>query len=499
MRPFQAISPWWWIRTIVFAGLCPLLVFSFPVWAEGDALHTLRMQLDAQQDLILKQGKLLEKQTRINEMHLQEIQELKARIEHLDPQPPHPAPTTTNLSPSDSPRKQVPEDSENNDTTIERGRDSVGDLNTTSVKEGDFPGAILIPGTGAISFAIGGFLKTAAILDTKFEDGGAGFLPAQLGVNRNDKDGNFGIDSSTTRLYLDARAPVPKGTVRAYLEFDLNENNDGTLDLRIRHAKGILENPWGILTAGQTWTTLTDVRLIPEGLLEPTISGSILQRQPLLRWTQPLNSIGNMHVALEDPNSDDVFNNSSEFGHTPFPDVVLAGELIHPDVGYFRLGGVYRRIKVDKDDGGNNSGENGWGISSGFHLNSVGKDYMIVTGTYGKGLARYLIGLSPTASGVVDPSNGNLKLRKNFGGYASYQRHWTNSLRSNFGLGYARAKTFKRQAGNAFSNSTYGYVNLMWRILPYLTFGTEYVYGRREDKDNSDKDNHRIMIGTQIF
>ena len=42
-------------------------------------------------------------------------------------------------------------------------RDAVGDLNAPSVKAGDFPGAIQLPGDEGISLAIGGFVKTAAI------------------------------------------------------------------------------------------------------------------------------------------------------------------------------------------------------------------------------------------------------------------------------------------------------------------------------------------------
>ena len=65
--------------------------------------------------------------------------------------------------------------------------------------------------------------------------------------------------------------------------------------------------------------------------------------------------------------------------------------------------------------------------------------------------------------------------------------------------GYARSKPLSWQSGDTFESSTYASANLMWEVLPYLTFGVEYAYGQRENKDNSDVDNHRMSIGIQYY
>ena len=503
LKEERMIIPPQWLFCVVVTSLSLSLAFPQSLWAKGDDLKVLQKNLDAQQELILKQGELLKKQQQTNERQLQEIQQLKKRLDRLEAKPAHPSsPPSLPLTPEPPPTKAAkvskdPDAIQASDIT--RGRDSVGDLNAASVQEGSFPGSIQIPGPGQVSLAIGGFIKTVAIYDTNAEDAGADFLPALLGVRRDDKSGNFAVDATMTRYYLDARAPVRYGHIRGYLELDLNDNNDGSLDQKVRHAYGVWKSPWGTLTAGQTWSTLMDLRALPEGLTEPTISGAIFQRQALLRWTQPLDLGASVDFAIEDPDSNDVFRDQEEFSNSAIPDVVLAGEIVDEDIGHVRVGGIYRRIKVDKDGGGGNTKENGWGITGGLHVNTVGKDRVMLVGSYGKGLGRYLLGIAPAAGGWVDPASGDLKLRTNYGGYVAYQRFWDQRFHSNFGLGHARAKTLSGQPGNFFHHSTYAYGNLMWNVLPYLTFGIEYDYGQRENRDNSTKDNHRIMIGTQLF
>lgn len=122
-------------------------------------------------------------------------------------------------------------------------RDAVGDLNAPSVKAGDFPGAIQLPGDDGISLAIGGFVKTAVIVDSHAEKMGADFVPATPGSS--DNNGSFSIDSTLTRLYFDARAPVPDGKVRGYIEYDMNASNNGSLGVKLRHAYGTRENKDG--------------------------------------------------------------------------------------------------------------------------------------------------------------------------------------------------------------------------------------------------------------
>jgi hypothetical protein len=475
-----------------------MLLLSFPVTGMADdELVILRQQFEEQQSLVRQQTEMLQLQQKALAEQAARLEELNTRLLEMEAKA---GTESTTVPPVETAVAAQPSGTRVAESRVDGQlqRDSVGDLNSAGVAAGDFPGSIKIPGSGEISLAIGGFIKTVAIVDTNAEDAGADFLPAFLGTRRNDDDGNFTIDSTISRLNFDARAPVPRGTVRGYLEFDMNDNNDGSLALKVRHAYGAWKNDMGTLTAGETWSTLMDMQILPEGLTEPTVSGVIFQRQPMLRWSQAVDERFKIDLAIEDPSSNDVFSNEPTLGNSVYPDVILAGEYNKTGIGHIRLGGIYRYIEVDSDSGGT-SAENGWGLSLGAHLNTVGKDRVIFSGSYGEGLGRYLLGITPDSGGTVNATNGGLDLNTNYGGMIGYQRYWNDKFRSSFVVGHARADTTGGQAGSAFSNSTYAYGNLMWNVLPYLSFGIEYDFGQRENKDNSTTNNHRIMFGMQVF
>jgi hypothetical protein len=39
----------------------------------------------------------------------------------------------------------------------------------------------------------------------------------------------------------------------------------------------------------------------------------------------------------------------------------------------------------------------------------------------------------------------------------------------------------------------------MWSVRPYVNFGVEYNYGRRNVKAGPFRDNHRVLLGFQFF
>ena len=378
-------------------------------------------------------------------------------------------------------------------------RDTVGDLNARAVEIGEFPGSIKIPGSGDVSLAIGGFVKTVAIFDSNAENMGADLLPATLGTRRPDTEGGFSLDSTLTRLFLDARAPVPRGKVRGYLEADLNNANDGSLGLKMRQAYGAWITDSGILLAGQTWSTFMDLKILPEGLTEPTVSGVIFQRQPIVSWAQSINTQFVYHLAIEDANSNDVFSEEPSLGTTSMPDLVAGLEFSPTDAGHLRLNGIVRKIEIDIPGESVTDDAIGWGLAFTGRVKTLEKDHIAFSGVYGEGLGRYLLGIPSISGGAVDPANSELVLGRNWGSMVSYAHHWTDALRSTAMAGFAQSETFDWQSSDTFDNSKYASVNLMWQIQPFLTLGVEYAYCLRENKDGSDLDNHRVAMGIQIF
>lgn len=483
----------------LFVGAMKFTVALLLVLTPGYALaqseiEALRTQLEEQRALIREQQKLLQTQQQKIDQQARELDKLGVRLDQMEQAAGKAVQTSVA-----QPQVPTPESSKVAERTVETvERDSVGDLNAGAVQAGKFPGSFRIPGTRDISLAIGGFVKAVAIYDTKAEAMGADFLPATLGTRRADKDGGFSIDATITRLFLDARAPTPFGQLRGYVEGDLNNSNDGSLGLKLRHAYGSWKTDYGTLTAGHTWSTLMDLKILPEGLTEPTVSGAIFMRQPQIRWSQPLGSQFTLHAAVEDPSSSDVFSDQPTLGKTKYPDGVLGLEYDHNGIWHLRVNSILRNIEVDLPSGSDDS-ELGWGVTLTGHLNLFDRDRLRFGGAYGKGLGRYLLGIRSIDGSAVDPATDRLRLRNNWGALVSYEHRWTDKFRSTAMFGYARSNPLTWQPAGTFMSSTYAAANLMWQVLPYLTLGFEYGYGRRENKDNSDLDNHRFMFGFQFY
>jgi hypothetical protein len=470
-------------RWAPFLALC-LAAAPLPALADADAdVAELRRQLAEQTALTSAQQKQLEQQAAV-------LRELSARLDALASTPaaslanaPSPPPASADAAP---------------DTA--GTRDNVGDLNSQAVTAGSFPGSFELPGVRYVSLAIGGFIKSVAVSDSDAEAMGASFTPAFLGTKRADTDGAFSIDSTLSRFFVDGRAPTATGQIRGYLEWDFNGSNDGNLDFKMRHAFGTWSNSVGTLTTGHTWSTFMDLKILPEGLTEPTVSGAIFNRQPQIRWSQALSPAFALHAAIEDPSSSDVFNTNGtpELGNISVPDLVLGLEYDRPGQGHLRLNGMWRQLQISEPDGRQDR-DTGWGVSLSGHLNLFEHDKWVFSAIKGEGVGRYLLGIQPSAGAAVDPVTDGLLLNDNRGAFTAYQHAWTDTLRSSAMLGFAKSDAFEWQPGSTFESSHYAAVNLMWQVLPYMTLGVEYGYGKRENKDGSELDNNRISFGVQAF
>jgi len=480
---------------LVLCSFLLTLALGTPTVAAANDVSALRKQLDEQRALIREQSEMLKLQQQKIEQQAKDLDNLSKRLDQMEQG------AVVSSSQPAAETMAVPAATAKAEPQSLPGpfiRDSVGDLNAEAIQAGDFPGSFRIPGPGNISLAIGGFVKAVGIYDSNAENMGADFIPATLGARSSDQEGATSLDVTLTRLNLDGRAPVPDGQIRGYVEYDLNATNNGTPDFKLRHAYGTWKNRYGTLTAGQTWSTAMDLKILPEGLTEPTVSGVIFQRQGLVRWSQPLSREFTFHAALEDPNSNDVFSDEPTIGHTSIPDGVFGLDYDPGRFGHLRLNGLVRDIKIDLPAGGNDS-ETGWGVTLTGHVDMLAKDKLRFSGIYGEGVGRYLLGIQSTAGGAINPARNSLMLRKNWGVMAAYEHHWAGSLRSTAMGGYAHSKPRGWQPGDTFESSTYGSVNLMWSLYRYITLGVEYAYGKGENNNGSDIDNHRIAVGMQFY
>jgi hypothetical protein len=372
-------------------------------------------------------------------------------------------------------------------------RDPVGDLNADDVKAGDFPGSFLVPGPGGVSLGIGGFVKALFFTDSNIEGRESVFLPALIGgMGRDDEDGTTSLNAELTRLNFDARVTAGEQKMRGYVEFDFS----GDL-FKWRHGYITWSGAFGEVTAGKTWSTMMDLQSIPDGLGEPTVSGLIFTRQALFRYSRQASKGVRLAVAIEDSASNDVQAAEKLPTRTGYPDLVGSvnlGSTAH----HVAVSGVLRSIDVDPD-AIDVDAATGWGVNIGAHTMLGKRDRLYGAFAFGEGLGRYLVGVVPAAAAFVEPDTYEISVRENAGGFVGLRHQWNGTCRSSVVYSRAEAETDPRQPANAFESSQYVLGNLLCKANRFLTIGVEYDYGTRGNKDGRTLDNHRVMVGMQLF
>ncbi len=416
---------------------------------------------------------------RIIEQQQQEIEALKERFQRMEDD-------------SWSAREQI--------ERIERMREE--DLEVT-VTRGDHPGSFKLPGTDT-SVAIGGYVKADFIYDVNADLGdsfAASTIPAE-GSDAARKEGNFRAHAKQSRLNFTSWTPTELGEVKLFIEGDFfgqggNETFSNSSTFRLRHAFGEI----GPVLAGQTWTLFMPLKSYPETVDFFGPAGIPFIRQGQLRYTYEVDdawtiagSIENSELSAQTEDGQTVGTDGGDlqFGIDKLPDFVAA--VSYDNEGWYgRLAGVARLLETD--DAGSSERVFGWGLTASAIVPTIGEDNLQLNVTYGDGVGRYIInGFNQDA---VVKNNGNLDAIKSWGLAAGYTHNWNAKWRSNLTYGhYQVLDTFFDTETEAIDTV---HLNLIWQPDPKLSFGLEYMFGRRAFEDGGlDNTAQRVQFAAQF-
>ena len=86
------------------------------------------------------------------------------------------------------------------------------------------------------------------------------------------------------------------------------------------------------------------------------------------------------------------------------------------------------------------------------------------------------------------------------GGFTGVEQRWLPKVRSTFAYGYIHTTDELKRGGNSFQQGHFASANLTYHPTEQLSFGLEYLYGRRTliaDR-NDQKDAHRIQAALKF-
>src|SRR3954470_14988954 len=206
-------------------------------------------------------------------------------------------------------------------------------------------GYFRLPGTGTL-IKLGGFVKTDVFVDAN-QAGSyyGGYVPSSFPSSPQPHTVNATLSMRPSRFFTEFRQPVgdgknPNDSVKGYLEYDFLGNYERT-SLRMRHFYAQYKN----LLVGQTWSSFGDPDAFPDTLEFEGPPGIMATRQPMIRYTQPLNKAHSIGASVEKPGPDTPFSTQygAPVGSSHRPDLVAFYRYENPH-GHLYFAGVSRSV-----------------------------------------------------------------------------------------------------------------------------------------------------------
>jgi cell division protein FtsB len=319
------------------------------------------------------------------------------------------------------------------------------------------------------------------------------FVTAQIPVDGDFFQGGgnqFNVNAKGSQLSLDVRAPELPGSPRFFYQNDFFGSGSADLNFRVRQLYGQIFN----VVLGQTFSVFEDPDAWPDTVDYEGPNSAIFARRPLVRYQWQVAKNWQLNFGLEKPSSEvdtSIDPDAQQVNHAPDGGLNVRWE--NSKYGHVQLGAIFRDIGV-KGPIVDNQNTFGWGVNLSTSLNVFDRDSMQGQLTYGQGLFRYFNDDFQNNDAAFN-SSGNLTAIPAFGAMIGYTHKWTDYLRSTASYGYVHLDNQFSQEPDAYHQTHYGSLNLIWQARKRLTIGLEALYGFKEEKSGADGDAFRIQIG----
>ena len=381
--------------------------------------------------------------------------------------------------------------------SLEQSMASSRDAAETAFDADSFPGSISIPGTST-AMRVGGFVKMNIVQSLDPIGSQDRFIVGTIPTEPVSSANETSLTVSQSRLNIELRDRTELGVMRAFVEGDFAGEGD---TFRLRHAFGQFRD----LLAGKTFSTFMDTEADPEDLDFEGINGRINVRQAELRYFPSIAQDWNLLVSVEDPDPDVTGGQ----GISQIPDVVISARRTWFERWHIKTAALLRNIsarETDPDTGqvldGTSTEETfGWGFMVSGKTAIPWwdeRDNFMFQLNGGQGMGRYVndLGTVGGQDAIFDPE-GDLEPIRVFAGYLAFQKWWAESLRSTFVGSWVNVDNFDFQADDAYDNTQRISGNIVYSPTPRIDIGTELLWGRREDKDESDGTAWQLQISSK--
>jgi hypothetical protein len=308
-------------------------------------------------------------------------------------------------------------------------------------------------------------------------------------------DTQFDMNARGSQLSFDVRAPEMPGNFRFYYQNDFfGGGTGGGMGYRLKQLYGQFFN----VTAGYTFSVFEDPDVWPDTVDYEGPNSAIFARQATVRYLLPLNEQWQLNFGIQEPSSDVDGGPTAPFngatGNNQAPDGGMNVRWERAKVGHVQLATIIRDIGARNPALGDDQNALGWGFNLSGVFNVFGRDSVQAQVTYGEGIFHFANDNFFNNDAAYDNS-GDLTALPYLGLMAGYTHHWNDDFRSSASFGFIDVDNEPSQGPDAYHQTYYGSLNLVWQLRKRLSVGLEGLYGKKEVQSGDTGDVFRAQLG----
>jgi hypothetical protein len=330
------------------------------------------------------------------------------------------------------------------------------------------------------------------IVDDKNSGNSDRFVTATIPTIHSSEHGGgaqFDMNAKGSQLSLDVRAPDMPGNFRFYYQNDFF--GGGSMGYRLKQLYGQFFN----ITAGYTFSIFEDPDVWPDTVDYEGPNSAIYARQATARYLLPLNEHWQLNFGIQEPNSDIDGGggiHSDAVGNNQAPDGGMNVRWEDAKIGHVQLAAILRDI--GSRDNGDKQNVLGWGLNLSGGFNVWNRDSIQAQLTYGEGIFHFANDNFSNNDAAFDESGG-LSALPYLGLMAGYTHHWNDDFRSTFSFGYIDVDNEASQGPDAYHQTYYSSLNVIWQLRKRLSIGFEGLYGKKVVQSGDEGDVFRAQVG----
>jgi len=306
----------------------------------------------------------------------------------------------------------------------------------------------------------------------------------------------FNATAKGSSLSLDVRAPNLPGNLRFYYNNDFFGSGTG-MSYRLKQLYGQFYN----VTAGFTYSIFEDPDVWPDTVDFEGPNSMIFARQATVRYMVPLGDQWQLNFGVQQPSSqidnEGIAANASGVNHLPDGGFNIRWE--DAKLGHVQFATIFRDIGATSPTPPGEQDVFGWGLNLSTSLNVFEHDSVQAQLTYGQGIFAFCndnFTYTGFNGGDAAYNNaGELRALAYFAPMVGYTHQWSAKFRSTGTFGYVNLQNEQQQTPEAYHETYYSSLNLVWQLRKRLSIGLECLYGYKDENSGAHGDVWRVQTG----